>query len=163
MTSKNSTILSACTLILPWFTAPFLGKNIFFRYTSVAVFTNILWSILSVIANKKRWWKADPFFLKKVKIDLPFVGGIYFITTLWVFKLTFGDFKRYFALNALIDFLLAFPVVKFYDKMGAFKLRKMTNLFFYLIVLSLAVIIYLYQFSLEKVIQSVSRKKAVKV
>ncbi|PFA63087.1 hypothetical protein CN378_18815 [Bacillus sp. AFS015802] len=158
MSSKKSTILSTCTLVLPWFTAPLLGKNTFVRFTSVAVFTNVVWSFLSIIASNKRWWKADPFFWKKTKIDLPFVGGMFFITTLWVFKWTFGDFRKYFALNALIDFLLAFPIVKFYDKMGAFKLRKMSNLFFYLIILSLAVLIYFYQCILEKVIQWPGKK-----
>lgn len=114
-----------------------------------------------MIASNKRWWKSDPFIFKKVKIDLPFVFGMYFITTLWVFKLSYGDFKKYFALNALIDLLLAFPIAKFYDKTGAFKLQKMSNFLFYLIVLSLAVIIYIYQFSLEKVIQWITGRKAV--
>jgi hypothetical protein len=160
VSSKNSTILSVCTLVLPWFTAPFLGKKVFIRYTSVAIFTNVIWSILSVFANKKRWWKADPFILKNVPIDIPFVAGMYFITTLWVFKLTFGNFKKYFALNAVIDFLLSFPVVKFYDQVGAFKLRKMSSILFYLIVLSLAVIIYVYQFIMERVIKRMTGKLA---
>jgi hypothetical protein len=124
----------------------------------VAIFTNILWSIISVIANKKKWWKANPFILKNVPIDIPFVAGIYFITTLWVFKLTYGNFKKYFALNAIIDFILSFPIVKFYDKMGAYKLRKMPPTIFYLVVLSLAVIIYAYQYMMEKSIKRFSKK-----
>ena len=158
MSSKNSTILSVCTLVLPWFTAPFLGKKVFIRYTSVAIFTNVIWSILSVFANKKRWWKADPFILKNVPIDIPFVAGMFFITTLWVFKLTFGNFKTYFALNAVIDFVLAFPVVKFYDRVGAFKLSKLSSTLFYLIVLSLAVIIYVYQCTMERVMKRMTGK-----
>ncbi|WP_044338800.1 hypothetical protein [Rossellomorea aquimaris] len=159
MSSRNSTILSFCTLVLPWFTAPFLGKNVFRRFTSVAIVTNVIWSILSVFANKKRWWKADPFILKNVPIDIPFVAGMYFITILWVFKLTFGNFIRYFALNAVIDFLLAFPVVKFYDQVGAFKLRKMSSTLFYMIVLSLAIIIYVYQCTMERVMNWMKGKR----
>lgn len=158
MSSKNSNILSVCTLVIPWFTAPFLGKKVFIRYTSVTLFTNVIWSILSVFANKKRWWKADPFILKNVPIDLPFVAGMFFITTLWVFKLTFGNFKKYFALNAVIDFLLAFPVVKFYDRVGAFKLRKLSSTLFYMIVLSLALIIYVYQCTMERVMKRMTGK-----
>lgn len=158
MFNKKSKILSACTLVLPWLTAPFLGKQAFKRFTSVAIFTNILWSLLSVIANKMQWWKANLIFLKNVLVDIPFVIGMYFVTTIWVFKLTYGNFKKYLALNALLDFLLAFPIVKFYDKMGAFRLRKMRPTFFYLILLSLAVIIYAYQSVMEKMIKRFLRK-----
>ncbi|MBT2636449.1 hypothetical protein [Bacillus sp. ISL-39] len=158
MFNKKSDILSLCTLFLPWLSAPFLGKQVFKRFTSVAIFTNILWSIISVVANKKKWWKANPFILKNVPIDIPFVAGIYFVTTLWVFKLTYGNFKKYFTLNAIIDLILAFPIVKFYEKMGAYKLRKMPPIIFYLLVVSLAVIIYGYQYSLEKLIKKFSTK-----
>lgn len=157
MFNNKTKVLSVCTLVLPWLTAPFLGKRVFKQFTGVAIFTDVLWCIISVIANKKKWWKADPFILKKVPIDTPFVFGMYFITTLWVFKLTYGNFKKYFTLNAMIDFVLAFPIVNFYDKMGAFKLKKMQQFTFFLIVLSLAIIIYIYQNMIENVIKRYSK------
>lgn len=154
MFSNKGKLLSICTMVLPWLTAPLLGKATFKRFTPIAVVTNVLWSIMSIYAKNQNWWKANPFILKKTKIDIPFVTGLFFVTTLWVFKLSFGNFKKYFALNAIFDLLLAFPIVWFYEKMGAFKLRGLKSTYFYLIILSLAVVIYGIQTMFENVTEN---------
>lgn len=80
-------------LIVPWLTVPFMGKKSFFRFLPVASFTNLFISVFSLIANKKKWWvNKNP--LSPGPIDFTYILGSYFVATLWIFKLTYGNFPN---------------------------------------------------------------------
>ncbi|MGN7467844.1 hypothetical protein ACTHO5_25795 [Cytobacillus praedii] len=58
-----------------------MGKNSFFRFLPVASFTNLFISLLSVIANKKKWWiNKNP--LSPGLVDFTYILGPFFVATL---------------------------------------------------------------------------------
>ncbi|MCK0474001.1 hypothetical protein MW695_22235, partial [Alkalihalobacillus sp. APA_J-10(15)] len=46
------------TLVIPWLTTPLLGKNSFVRFLPVATFIGYIFSFLSEIADRSKWWKV---------------------------------------------------------------------------------------------------------
>ncbi|WHY69491.1 hypothetical protein [Neobacillus sp. SuZ13] len=94
----NKKTFALAMLIIPWITVPFMEKKSFFRFLPVASFVNLIISVLSVIANKKKWWETkNP--LSPGFVDFTYILGPFFITTLWVFKLTYGNFLKYLITN----------------------------------------------------------------
>ncbi|TCN20423.1 hypothetical protein [Mesobacillus foraminis] len=53
-------VASLSMLLLPWLTVPFLGKS-FFRFLPAATFVNLFITVLSVIANRKKWYIQESF------------------------------------------------------------------------------------------------------
>ena len=143
---------SLATLILPWLTVPFMGKRSFFRFLPVASFVNLSISVFSLFCNRKKWWVTkNP--LSPGPIDFTYILGPYFVATLWIFKLTFGNFPRYLITNMVLDLINAFPMPYIGNKVGVVKFIKMKNTTWYFICVFLAIIIYGFQYAVEKSIK----------
>ena len=144
-------------LIVPWLTVPFMGKKSFFRFLPVASFVNLFLSVLAVIANKKKWWvNKSP--LSPGFVDFTYILGPFFVATLWVFKLTYGNFLKYLITNMVIDAINAYPFAQIWEKVGVFKFKKLNHTIWYFICVSLAIIIYGYQYIVEKSINKIKEE-----
>ncbi|PGT79785.1 hypothetical protein COD11_22015 [Bacillus sp. AFS040349] len=66
--------------------------------------------------------------------------------------MTFGNFSKYLATNIIIDYIFSFPIVKFFTKIGTFEFKKMRPNHFFILSVSMAVIIYYYQLLVERII-----------
>jgi len=142
--------LSFSILVIPWITTPFLGKNSFIRFLPVATFIGYIFSFLSEIADRRKWWKVKNALFPNYRLDFSYLLGLFFITTIWVFKLTYGSFIKYLTLNIVLDYLLAFPIVKFFTKVGVFEFKKMRPKHFYILSVVTAIVIYYYQLLVER-------------
>ncbi|OIJ20147.1 hypothetical protein BKP45_10195 [Anaerobacillus alkalidiazotrophicus] len=151
MISKRK-VLSFCILVLPWLTTPLIGKNTFVRFLPVATFIGYIFSFLSEIADRRKWWKVKNALFPNYRLDFSYLLGLYFITTIWVFKLTYGNFLKYLSLNIVIDYLLSFPTVKFFTKVGVFEFKKMRPKHFCILSVLIAIVIYFYQQLVERII-----------
>ncbi|WP_186579476.1 hypothetical protein [Aquibacillus kalidii] len=140
-------------LILPWLSVPLLGKKSFVRFFPVANIAILIMIILSIIANSKGWWKNKNTIFPKVPIDFSYILGAHFVTTLWVFKLTFGSFPLYLITNIVLDLINAFPFAGMWKKMGFFKFKKMSPIMYWFMTVIIAIVIYYYQYVVEKVIK----------
>ncbi|GIN70266.1 hypothetical protein J14TS2_07410 [Bacillus sp. J14TS2] len=146
---------SLATLILPWLTVPFMGKRNILRFLPVASFINLFLSVFSLICNKKKWWKTNnP--ISPGPIDFTYILGPYFVATLWIFKLTYGNFRKYLIMNMVLDLVNAYPMPYIGNKFGIVQFKKMTHTGWYIINVSLAVIIYGFQALVEKAIRKSS-------
>lgn len=144
--------LSFSILVIPWLTAPLLGNNSFVRFLPVSTFIGYIFSLLSEIADRRKWWKVKNAIFPNYRLDFSYLLGLYFITTIWVFKLTYGRFIKYLTLNVVLDYLLAFPIVKFFTKIGVFEFKKMRPKHFYIFSVVTAIVIYFYQLLVERTI-----------
>lgn len=142
-----------CMLIIPWLTVPFMGRNSFFRFLPVACFTNLFISVLSLVANRKKWW-VDKNPISPGPIDFTYILGPFFVATLWIFKLTYGKFPKYLATNMGLDLINAFPFAEIWERLGIFKLKKMNHMIWYFICVVFSVIIYGFQYIIEKSIRN---------
>jgi hypothetical protein len=147
-------VASLSMLLLPWLTVPFLGKS-FFRFLPAATFVNLFITVLSVIANRKKWYiNKNPLF-PNVPIDFTYILGPHFVATLWMFKLTYGSFLKYLIANIVFDWINAFPFAGMWKRMGFFKFKKMSPSMYWCITVLLAIVIYGYQYTVEKVVRNV--------
>jgi hypothetical protein len=127
----------------------FLGENSFFRFLPVACFTNLFISILSVPANKKNWWiNKNP--LSPGLVDFAYIMGPFFVATLWIFKLTYGKFSKYLLTDIVLDVINCYPHAQMWEKAGVFKLKKLNHTIWYFICVGFAIVIYGFQYMIEK-------------
>jgi hypothetical protein len=85
-------IASLAMLIVPWLSIPFAGKKSLIRFFPAAIFANLCVIVLSVIANKRKWWKNKNPLFPNIPIDFTYILGAHFVTSIWVFKLTYGSY-----------------------------------------------------------------------
>lgn len=137
-------------IVVPWLSAPFLGKKTFKRFTPGAVFICIFVLIESLVAHKRLWWLFHKKLFPKVLGELPLILGPFFIGTLWIMKFTFGNFKRYFLTNFYIDAFFVCIHVPILKKLGYASLIRLSKFNFLLIFLFKAVLLYLFQNIFEK-------------
>ncbi|MGS2778587.1 hypothetical protein ACVBAX_14555 [Robertmurraya sp. GLU-23] len=153
---KKKQMFSLIMIVIPWLSVLFMDKKSFLRYLPVASFVNLFISVFSVISNKKRWWKnKNPF--SPGNVDFSYILGPYFVATLWIFKFTFGNFPKYLIVNVILNIFNAFPMATVWEKVGAFKFKKITHISWYFICIFLSIIIYGYQYVIEKTIVNESR------
>lgn len=142
---------SLCMVTIPWISVLFMDKKSLIRYLPVASFINLFLSVFSVIANKRKWWiNKNPF--SPGNVDFSYILGPYFVATLWIFKLTYGNFPKYIITNAIVNIINAFPLASMWENFGIFKFKKVNHISWYVICVFLAIFIYGYQYIVEKII-----------
>lgn len=151
---------SLYTIIISWFSVLFMDKKSLIRYLPVASFINLFISVFSVIANKRKWWiNKNPF--SPGNVDFSYILGPYFVATLWIFKLTYGNFPKYLITNALVNIINAFPLASIWENFGIFKFKKINHISWYFICVFLAIFIYGYQYIVEKIIINKNKIESV--
>lgn len=136
-------------IVVPWLTAPLLGKKTFKRFSPGALFICIFVFIESLYAHKKLWWLFHQRLFPKVIGELPLIMGPFFIGTLWILKFTFGNFKQYLITNFCIDTFFVYIHVPILKKLGYASLIRLSKFNFLLIFLFKAVLLYLLQIVIE--------------
>lgn len=149
---SNRKLLAWAILILPWFTVPFIGKRAFIRFLPATTFVDLILSLFSVIAGKKKLWKVNNPLFPFSSLDFSFILGLFFVTTVWMFKLTYGNFLKFMALNIGADYIFVFHIMKYFKKVKFFILKKMTYPQFFYTSITLAAIMYGLQHKVEHVI-----------
>jgi hypothetical protein len=133
-------------LIVPWLTLFLLKKDTVKRYFPVAVFTALLVTIVFEMAYSRDWWDL---LLANVAwgniTNVPFVYGVFFVGTIWIFYLSYPNFWIYMLVNALIDALHIFLVSPFILQGRLYRLVRINELEVYSIMLTLAIAAYVYQ------------------
>ena len=136
-------------IVVPWLTAPLLGKKTFKRFSPGALFICIFVFIESLYAHKKLWWLFHQRLFPKVIGELPLIMGPFFIGTLWILKFTFGNFKQYLITNFCIHTFFVYIHVPILKKLGYASLIRLSKFNFLLIFLFKAVLLYLLQIVIE--------------
>lgn len=100
---------------------------------------------MCLLAVPYKWWVVKGGWKVKILNDGSFIFGPFLVGTLWIFHLTFGNLKRYFGVNLIMDTLFSFPLSYLFQKLKLFKLVNFRpkHIFFSFITFSL--IIYGYE------------------
>ncbi len=130
-------------LIMPWLSVIKLGKQSFIRYLPTIVFSDLIIALISELSRKLKWWKVKNPIIPKLATDVSFVFGPFTILNFWIFKLTYKKFWLYLLTNIISDYLFAYPLTSLAEKLGVYKMVKMSRK--QLFLLSIAVANYLYQ------------------
>jgi hypothetical protein len=138
-------IIRISLLLIPWLTVIIIPKNVFKKYTPVAIFASLLVVINCILSVPFKWWTVKGGLLNKVFNDLSFILGPFFIGTIWIFRLTFGKFWLYLLTNTLMDLFLAYPINWIMQKLKVYKLVNYKSIHVFFISIFFALVIYPYQ------------------
>lgn len=144
-------IIRIIQLILPWISIVFLPKRSFKHYLPVSLFASLLVTGMCLLAVPYKWWIVKGGWKVKLLNDGSFIFGPFLVGTLWIFHFTFGNLKRYFGVNLIIDTLFSFPLSYLFQKLKLFKLVNFRpkHIFFSFVTFSL--IIYGYEVLIKKI------------
>ena len=96
-------------LIIPWLSVPFMGIHNFFRFLPVACFIGLFLAVFSSTANSIGLWETKRPLIPGILVDFPYILGPYFVGTIWIFILTYGNFKNYLIANLLVGIINSGP------------------------------------------------------
>jgi hypothetical protein len=119
------------------------------------------------LAYTQDWW------IKKISITeavigfIPSVFGVFFVGTLWVFALTYGNFWLYFIINVVTDFLYAVVIQGWFIQIGIMKNINSSSWVKWLIFVGISIFIYGYQKWQEEIFikddDAISNKKGLEL
>ncbi len=139
---------------------PFLGSRNIKRFISASILIVIIEIINVRVGKKKKWW----FFYNKpnsmITGELPFNIGPFWVGSMWILKWTYGNFKRFILLNAIVDSAFVITLSVFFKKLKIFTLVRMNKFQFFLYFFLKAFLLYGFQFLFEnkkEIISSIKR------
>ncbi|MDR7241033.1 MULTISPECIES: hypothetical protein [Priestia] len=145
---KGKLVLLA-VLLLPWLSIVKGDKFVFKKYLPVLTFSSLVIAFISELSKSFTWWKVRKPLFPKLSSDISFIFGPFFVANFWVFKLTYGNFKKYLLINVLFDYLFAYPLTSLAEKLKVYKMVNMTRFQLFIISIATALINYLYQYFIE--------------
>ena len=83
--------------------------------------------------------------------ELPFSIGPYMPLSMWLLKISYGNFKKFITLNAIADAFFAFFFMNVLKKLKIIKLNKLNHLQFFFYIHYKAYLLYGVQYLYEKV------------
>lgn len=149
---KYSKIWLAMTMILPWATAPLLGKKTFKRYLPAGIFIALMVRLTNVVAKRRKWWWWYETLHPRLSGVIPFMLGPFFVGSIWILKWTYGKFFRYLAVNMAFDSMFTYVVVPYLTKFGVASLVRMTKMQLMYVFTFLALILYVFQFFYQNIV-----------
>jgi hypothetical protein len=151
MIKRRHLIFNLSIIIFPWLSLLFIGKRSFKRYSVSGVFIIIFEILNHMYGHKRKWWKfydkRNSFF----KDELPFSIGPYMPLSMWLLKYSYGNFKKFIALNALADGLFAFLIIDVFKKFKIVSLNGINHFQFFIYLHYKAYLLYGVQYLYEKV------------
>lgn len=142
--NRNKMFLVA-SMLIPWITLPFIGKKAFKRFAPSAIFICLFVVIESLVAHRRKWWIFYEKINKFTLGETPLILGPFFIGSIWILKLTYGKFLRYFLVNFVVDSLFVFPGTWLLRRLGMASLLRMNRGHFLSIFLFKTVLMYGFQ------------------
>jgi hypothetical protein len=143
-------IIRLTQFIGPWFSVVFLPKKSIDKFIPVSLFASVLVGGMCSLAIPFKWWRVEGGLKEKILNDSSFIFGPFLVGTLWIFHFTFGNFKRYFLVNLIMDFLFSYPLNYLYQKLRLYRLVNFKPKYILGFFMSYALIIYGFQLLVER-------------
>src|SRR5690606_22309488 len=125
MITKRHLVFNLAIIFIRWMTLQFIGKRNFKRYSLAGIVIVVFEIMNHIYGHKRNWWK---FYDKKksfFKDELPFSIGPYMPLSMWLLKISYGNFKKFIILNLISDGLFAFVLI---DILKRFKIISLNNI-----------------------------------
>ncbi|MBM4761169.1 hypothetical protein [Bacillus sp. B15-48] len=137
-------------ILISWGTVFFLPKKMFFKFLPVSLFSSIIILTEYLVGAPRNWWAAKGGMKTIANNGLMFTFGPYFIGNIWIFSLTYRKFWLYTLLNIMMDYILAYPLNAFFEKINLYKLKKLRPIHLFLLSLGYSFVNYGFQLFVDK-------------
>lgn len=150
MTMNTQRLVNVALVLLTWSTLPFLGLRNIKRFLPATLLIVLFEGVNGIIGKRRKWW----FFYNKPKSHLfgefPFYIGPFLVSSMWILKWTYGNFKQFILLNAILNAFFAFPIARFARKIKYYTLNQLNEFQFFLYYFYKAFLLYGFQYLFEK-------------
>lgn len=150
MLSKRHRLFNISMILFPWLSLLFIGKRSFKRYSFAGVFIVIFEIINHLYGHQRKWWKFYDKPKSFIKDELPFSVGPYMPLSMWLLKLSFGNFKKFVLLNVIADGMFAFIFMDVLKKIKIIRLNRLNRFQFFIYLHYKAYLLYGFQYLFEK-------------
>ena len=150
MISRKHLIFNLSIIIIPWLSLLLFGKRNLKRYSLSGVFIVIFEIINHLYGHKRNWWKFYDKRKSFIKDELPFSVGPYMPLSLWILKISYGNFKKFVILNVISDGLFAFLIIDVLKKFKIISLNRLNHIQFFIYLHYKAYLLYGIQYLFEK-------------
>lgn len=147
---KRHVLFNISIIMIPWISLLFIGKRSFKRFSLSGVFIVVFEIINHMYGHKRNWWKFYDKRKSFIKDELPFSVGPYMPLSMWLLKISFGNFKKFVLLNAIADGLFAFLFIDVLKKFKIISLNRLNHFQFFLYLHYKAYLLYGVQYLFEK-------------
>lgn len=155
---KYNKLILLLMMVFLWLTLPLMGKNAVKRFFPTGIFIALLTRWENSVAKKRTWWWWYEKFHPKLSGSFPFVWGPFMIGSMWILKFTYGKFYRYLTLNLIVDTIFVFVLVdKWLTKWGIASLVRMKKLQLSLLLFIDSLLLYGFQYLVEKIKATMSK------
>jgi hypothetical protein len=151
MASKKKKLFNVSIILFPWLSLLLIGKRNFKRYSFAGVFIVIFEIINHLYGHKRKWWKFYDKPKSFFKDELPFSVGPYMPLSMWLLKLSYGNFKKFVLLNVIADGLFAFIFMDILKKIKIIRLNKLSRFQFFIYIHYKAYLLYGVQYMFERI------------
>jgi hypothetical protein len=151
MLSKRHRLFNLSIILFPWLSLLFIGKRSFKRYSFAGVFIVIFEIINHLYGHKRKWWKFYDKPKSFIKDELLFSVGPYMPLSMWLLKLSFGNFKKFVLLNVIADGMFAFIFIDVLKKFKIIRLNRLNRFQFFIYLHYKAYLLYGAQYLFEKI------------
>lgn len=143
-------LIRIVVLIISWISVIFLPKSAFRKYLPVSIFCSLLVICGCFFSYRYKWRRVKGGIAELIFHDLSFIFGPFFAGTIWIFHLSFGNFKRYILLNLISNLSFSYPLTYLFEKLNVYKLVNFKRIHLFLYYYVFAFIIYGYQLLIER-------------
>lgn len=138
-------------LVVSWLSFLLLGKSSFKRFIPAGIFMAFVTRLENYVAKKRTWWWWYEKLHPKLSGSFPFILGPFMIGSMWILKFTYGNFFRYLIVNLIVDSIFIFLLIdKWLTKWGIASLVRMKKIQLSLLLFIDSLLLYGFQFLLEK-------------
>lgn len=148
--NKFPKIIKYCNGHTSMVNAPLLGLQNIKRFLPTSLLIGVVEGLNAIIGKRRKWWVFYNRPNSYLFGEFPFNIGPFLIGSMWILKWTYGNFKRFTLLNAIVNAFFAFPFSMFAKKMKYYSLVRISNFQFFIYFFSKAFLFYLIQFMFEK-------------
>lgn len=148
MSTKNQWLLNIAMVLMSWLTLPLLGSRNIKRFFPASILIVLIEILHARIGKKRRWWvfynKPKSYLFGEFPFDISFL-----VISMWILKWTYGNFKRFILLNAILNATFAFPISSFSRKVRYYTLVRLNHFQFFLYFFYKAPLLYGFQYFFE--------------
>lgn len=154
MITKRHLVFNLMIIFLPWLSLLFIGKRSLKRFSFSGIFIIIFEIMNHLYGHKRKWWKFYDKQKSFVRDELAFSVGPYMPLSLWLLKLSYGNFKKFVLLNVIADGLFSFFIIDVLKRMKIIRLNRLNHFQFFIYIHYKAYLLYGFQYLLEKIKKS---------
>ena len=146
---KKSRLILIVMVLLSWSSLLFLGRQDLKKYLPAALFIGFVTKITHKIAQKRKWWRFEESIHPKISGEDTWAWGLFFPTTLWILKLSFGRIWSYITYNFVLHTSFVYLLLSLLKRLKIVSLVKLSKRQYLLVLFCREILLYLFQFSKE--------------